>query len=95
MHIYAVYDERTGKVLQTHAKYVLGNDAPVACTEEEILEIARPHLPSEARLRVAKLPEGVDLRARGQKLEVDPGTGSVRAVAAGSEPRMAPRRKGV
>lgn len=94
MHVYAIYDERTGKVLQTHAKYVLGNDAPVACTEEEILELARPHLPQEARLRVAQLPDGLDLRARRQKLEVDTRTGNLRAVAVEPEARVTPLRKG-
>lgn len=79
MHLYAIYDRDTGEVVQTHAKYVLGDDQPVACTDEEVLAAAEPEMAQDRRLGVAHVPEGFDPRDRTTRVTVDPDTGEVQA----------------
>lgn len=71
MHMYVIYDEETGEVLQTHASYVLGNDEPIAADEEEILDMAREEFGADRRLAVTGLPEGFDPSDRTSTITID------------------------
>ncbi len=80
MHLYVIYDEGSGEIVQTHAKYVLGDDEPVACTDEEVLAAADPSHAGEGHLRVAQVPEGFDPHDRSMKITWDPETGKLQEV---------------
>lgn len=73
MHMYVIFDEETGEVLQTHAEYVLGVDEPVAADEAEILELAREEHGRERPLAVTPIPDDFDPTDRTNELRVDVG----------------------
>ena len=72
MHVYVIYDRATGEVVETFTKYVLGNDEPVACTEEEVLAAVEGDAPGR-ELAVAAAPEGFRPSLSGQRLAVRKG----------------------
>lgn len=79
MKMYVVYDRSTGQVLHTHASYVLGNNEPVATSEEDVLATV-PDAGRGVELAVAPVPEGFDVRSRVHALRVDPEAGRVELV---------------
>jgi hypothetical protein len=76
MKMYVVYDRKTGRVLHTHAFYVLGHDEPVAATEADVLA-ATPENVRDADCAVAAVPEDFDVRSRLHTLRIDPRDGTV------------------
>ena len=79
MKIYVVYDAKTGRVVHTHASYLLGNDDPVAADEDEVLALA-PEREQGRALKVTAAPADFDVRDRLQTLEVDPESGKASVV---------------
>lgn len=77
MKVYLVLDSKTGRIVHTHASYVLGNDEPVATSEEEVLTLAPSSGPEDA-YRVIEAPADFDVHSRVQKLKIDSGTGAIR-----------------
>lgn len=87
-NMYLVYDRRTGDVLETHVKYVLGSDEPVAMTEDEVRALT-----AREDAGIARVPDGLDVRSRTHRPVVDPASGGVTLVAAGEAAPKAPARK--
>ena len=80
MKMYLVLNSKTGRIVHTHASYVLGNDEPVAASEQEVLELA-PDPGQEDTYRVVEAPGDFDVRSRVQRLKIDPATGVIRVTA--------------
>jgi hypothetical protein len=93
MSFYVVYDKNDGTILLTYSKYLLGNDEPVACTEDEVLALAAEEFGSDAKLGFAQVPDDFDPRARNQRLSVDQNTGAIEVKPSPTRPRSKSRKK--
>ena len=71
MNIYVVYEKKTGRIIHTTSRYVLGNDNPIAWPEEEILSLTRREVGSGVELGVTQVPDDFDVRDRTRILEID------------------------
>ena len=71
MNYYVIYDKKSGRVLQTHTSYVLGDDQPVACDTEELSAQAKEDFGDSYEPVVVQAPSDFDPRPCTHRLAVD------------------------